>query len=139
MRGIKPDYNKWTPQPKPEKKEKPKYTIAKQSSKAKAKNDEKRQMAMELDKFCKEWYNTHETKRCYECNGRILVYTKMNGHHIIARRFQDKYNIDLSLNADNMVLLCMTCHSKVETNIDHAPRVKELTEKTLKEFEQYLI
>lgn len=138
MKGI-PFTPSFRPQPKPEKKEKKSYQIPKQSEKAKAKNDEKKEMAIELDKFCKQWYLDHPTKRCYECDSRIIVYTKMNGHHLIPRRDADKYNIDISLNAENLVLLDLTCHSKCETNIEFAPKTKALTEETYKKFEKYLI
>lgn len=139
MKGIEPNYNNFRPQPKKEKVEKVYKGINKMSDKAKAKKDEKKSDAIELHKYCLQWYEEHPTKRCYECDGRILIYTKMNCHHLIPKKDQDKYSVDLTLNTDNMVLLCLQDHSKCETNIDHAPRTKELTEQTYKAFEKYLI
>ncbi len=129
----------WFPQPKPEKIEKKYAGIAKMSAKTLAKKDEKKAEAIELFKYCQAWYDGLFHKKCFECSGAVPVYSKLNGHHIIARRFQDRYNIDLSLNSDNMVLLCRTCHSKVEVNIDHAPKTKELTEIVYKRFEKNLL
>lgn len=137
MKGKEPDYNRFNPQPKPEKKEKPKYAIRKVSEKAKAKKVEDKETAIRLQQFGRDWYDSHPTKRCYECDERILVYTKMNGHHIIPKRDQDRYSVDITYNPKNMVLLCFADHSKCETNIDFAPKTKELTQKTLEFFEQY--
>lgn len=139
MRGIPFNPNRFNPQPKAAKVEKVHKGIAKVSEKTKARQESKKSEAIELSKYCQEWYDRHPTKSCYECGNKIMHYTKVNGHHLIGKRFQEKYNIDISCNENNLVLLCLTDHSKCETNIDHAPRTKELTEKTYKAFEKYLI
>lgn len=138
MKWIPYKPNELKPIPKPEKKEKKTYKINKISEKAKSKKDEKREQAIKLEAVCKEFYNSHPTKRCYECNERILVPTKMSYHHLLPKKFQDKYDTDITFNPDNLVLLCFKDHSKCETNIDFAPRTKELTAYTYQQFEKYL-
>lgn len=139
MRGVEPNYNKFNPMPKVAKVEKVYKGINKVSPKKEAQKEQKKQEDIELSKFCQEWYDRHPTKRCFECDNKIFNYKPHNGHHIIGKKYADKYNIDIVCSEENLVLLCLTDHSKAETNIDHAPKVKELTEKTYKAFEKYLI
>ncbi len=139
MRGIEPDYSKWNPQPKKEKIEKKYAGINKISSKALAKKDEKKQLAIELDKAARTWYDSHPTKKCIECGQPILFYTKMNCHHGISKKDADLYNIEIALNPDVMILVCLNDHSKAETNKDFCPKIKAEEDRIKKEFEKYLI
>ncbi len=139
MKGIPFNPNRFNPQPKPEKAEKKYAGIAKQSTRALAKKDEKKQLAIELDKACRDWYDNHPTKRCIECDQSILYYTKMNCHHGIPRKDCGLYNIDIILDPRNMILVCFNDHSKAETNKDFCPKIKAEEDRIKKEFEKYLI
>lgn len=139
MIGREPDYNKFNPQPKKEKVDKVYKGINKMSDKAKAKKDEKRQYAIELDKACRAWYDNHPTKTCCECGCKILFYTKMNCNHLVKKKDAHKYNVDIVLDTNNMALTCFTCHSKAETNLYYAPETAKLIEEAYKYFEKYLI
>lgn len=75
---------------------------------------------------------------CYECGVTLPVFDKSLCHHIIPKRLQKKYSIDLD-NTDNGVLLCIDCHDQVELNIDKVPRVKKLTELQYKAYEPHLL
>jgi hypothetical protein len=75
---------------------------------------------------------------CYECGVTLKFFDKSLCHHILPKRFQKKYSIDLD-NIDNGVLLCLDCHDQVELNIAKVPRVKKLTELQYKAYEQFLL
>ncbi len=139
MKGIPFNPNRFNPQPKAAKVEKVYKGINKVSEKTKARQDEKKLLAIELKKFCDQWYESHPTKRCFECNSRILFPTKMNFHHCIKKSDADKYNIEIALNSDVLVLVCLEDHSKAETNDTFCPKIKAHTQQLKKEFEKYLI
>ncbi len=139
MRGIPFNPHRFNPQPKPEKKEKINKGINKVSEKTKARNEAEKEEYKGKDAFYRKWFDEHKTHKCYESGQSIFYYSMKNIHHIIPKRFQDKYSIDILTNPDNLVLLSLTDHSKAETNMDFCPKVKELTEQTYKAFEKYLI
>lgn len=132
------DPNRFNPQPKKEKVDKIYKGIAKVSPKQMIKNDAKKDEVKEHLKFYKEWWENHPNHCCYECGEQLLFHTPSNTHHLISKKDQDKYSVDITFNTELLVLLCFMDHSKVEVNIDFAPRVKQLTEETLNKFEQYL-
>lgn len=37
-----------------------------------------------------------------------------NFHHIIGKRFQSEYSIDITYNEKNIILVCLDCHSSIE-------------------------
>ncbi len=139
MIGRKPDYTKFNPQPKKEKVEKPYKGINKISEKTKARKEIEKAEYKGKEAFYKKWFDEHPDHKCYETGQPIFYFSMKHIHHIIAKRFQEKYSIDIITNPDNLVLLSLESHSKAETNIDFSPKTKALTELKYKEFEKYLI
>lgn len=139
MRGIEPDYNKFNPMPKAVKVEKVQKGIAKVSEKTKARKEVEKEEYKGKEAFYKKWFDQHPTHKCYETDQPIFYFSMKHIHHVIEKQFQDKYSTDIVTNPDNLVLLTLEVHSKAHTNMDFCPKVKELTEKTYKAFEKYLI
>ncbi len=139
MRGIPFNPNRFNPQPKAAKVEKVYKGINKISEKTKARKEIEKEEYKGKEAFYKKWFDEHPTHVCYETGETIFYFSMKNCHHIIAKRFQERYSVDIVTNPDNLVLLSLEVHSKAETNIDFAPKTKELTEQTYKAFEKYLI
>jgi len=104
-------------EPKPKKT----YTIPKVSKK-RAKKIEYQKKVLELDKeFYKEIYlaSPHWCQNC-GCKLPKEPQTFMFHHLLEKRNYPELRHIP-----ENIMILCLQCHSKAETNIDFAPKIKE--------------
>lgn len=106
-------------EPKPKKA----YTIPKISKKRKKKLEEQKDLLKLDEEFYKMvWLaSKHE---CQNCNCK-LPKTPYNWmfHHLLEKRNYPQYRHT----PENIMILCLECHSKAETNIDFAPKVKHRT------------
>lgn len=75
---------------------------------------------------------------CFECGIPIPFFDKRFVHHLIEKRLQNRYSINLD-NTENGVLACWTCHDQVMLNIDKTPKIKAATIIILQKYSQYLI
>lgn len=76
--------------------------------------------------YASVWDNRPYNHFCYECGAGIAEPHNYNFHHILAKAVYPQFRYT----EENIVILCLGCHSKVETMIDKCPKVKHLTEKT---------
>lgn len=106
-------------EPKPKKV----YVIPRVSKKRAAKIDQQKELLKLDEEFYKEVYaaSPHSCQNCF-CK---LPKTPMNFmfHHLLPKRHYP----ELRHVPENIMILCLTCHSKAETNIDFAPRIKQRT------------
>ena len=121
VRNLKANAN----EPKPKKV----YVIPKVSKK-RAKLIEQQKELIELDKeFYKEVYaaSPHVCQNC----GCKLPKTPYNFmfHHLLEKRNYPQFRHT----PENISILCLICHSKCETNIDFAPKIKERRSQAEKE------
>ena len=103
-------------EPKPKKT----YVIPKVSKK-RAKLIEDQKKTLEADKeFYKEIYlaSPHWCQNC-ECKLPKEPQTFMF-HHLLEKRNYPQFRYT----PENIMILCLMCHSKAETNIDFAPKIK---------------
>lgn len=127
------------PQPKQEKVLKAAKGINKVSPKKQAQKEIEKEEYKRKEEFYKKWFDEHPTHKCYETGQPIFYFSMKNIHHVVEKKYQDKYSIDIVTNPDNLVLLSLEVHSKAHTNMDFCPKVKELTEQAYKKFDKYLI
>lgn len=103
-------------EPKPKKK----YTIPKVSKKRQKKLEDQKEQQKLDEAFYKEvWAASPHS--CQNCNCK-LPKTPYNWmfHHILEKRNYPQFRHT----PENIAILCLECHSKCETNIDFAPRMK---------------
>lgn len=108
-----------------EKKVKPPYKgLAKKSAKKIAEEKESKELLKQDEEFYMEVWQASPNK-CWNCNGG-LGNTPHNYmfHHLLPKRSYPQFRHT----KENIAILCLTCHSKCETNIDFAPKIKALTE-----------
>lgn len=80
-----------------------------------------------LKKFYKNYWDDNQDRECYECGVELLVYKNWHIAHIVPKRDQKKYSIDITYNYDNICYLCFDCHSQFDNgNPKLTPRVAEL-------------
>lgn len=111
-------------EPKPVKK----YVIPKVSAKRK-KQMEQDKATLEQDKeFYKEIYaaSPHKCQNC-DCKLPKEPFTFMF-HHLLEKRNYPHFRYT----PENIMILCLECHSKAETNIDFAPKIKARREQVEK-------
>lgn len=115
-------------------------TIKRVSTKQKVKIEEKKELIKQDHQFYLDLFEKHPTKKCVECgvkiNGNPFSY---NFHHLVPKRLQDKYSVDIRHSRLNIALVCIDCHTQAELYIDKAPRIKNLTEIAKAHFEQFKI
>jgi 5-methylcytosine-specific restriction endonuclease McrA len=113
IRRIKEQAN----EPKPKKH----YVIPKVSKKRQKKLEDQKELLKKDEAFYKEVYAASPHK-CQNCD-RTLPRTPSNFmfHHILEKRNYPQYRHV----PENIAILCLECHSKCETNIDFAPRIKQ--------------
>lgn len=104
-------------EPKPKKK----YVIPKVSEKRK-KQIQKDKATFERDKeFYKEVY-TASPHKCQNCFRNLPRHPQtFMFHHLLEKRNYPQFRYV----PENIMILCLECHSKAETNIDFAPRIKQ--------------
>lgn len=103
-------------EPKPKKK----YTIPKVSKKRQKKLDEQKELLKIDESFYKEVWaaSPHKCQNC-DCKLPKTPYNWMF-HHLLEKRNYPQFRHT----PENIMILCLSCHSKAETNIDFAPKVK---------------
>ena len=80
-----------------------------------------------LSSFYKRYWDENEHRECYECGTKLLVYRNWHIAHIIPKRDQKKYSIDITYNPNNICYLCFDCHSQFDNgNPNKTPRVRDL-------------
>jgi 5-methylcytosine-specific restriction endonuclease McrA len=103
-----------------EPREKKKYVIPKVSKKRQKKLEEQKDLLKLDEEFYKMVWaaSNHE---CQNCNCRLpkTAYNWMF-HHLLPKAQYPQFRHTPC----NIAILCLECHSKCETNIDFAPRMK---------------
>lgn len=104
-------------EPKPVKK----YVIPKISKKRQKKLEEQKDLLKLDEVFYKEVWAA-SPHRCQNCDCKLpkSPYNWMFHHLLEKRNYPQFRHIP-----ENIMILCLGCHSKAETNIDFAPRIKE--------------
>jgi 5-methylcytosine-specific restriction endonuclease McrA len=104
-------------EPRPKKVPKP---IAKVSKK-RAKQIELDKITLEADKeFYKEVYLA-SPHACQNCGCKLPKEpSNFMFHHLLEKRNYSQFRYT----PENIMILCLECHSKAETNIDFAPKIK---------------
>lgn len=103
-------------EPKPRKT----YSIPKISKKRQKKLEEQKDMQKKDHDFYMEVWNAspHECQNCERKLSRIP--SNWMFHHLLPKAKYPQFRYEPS----NIAILCFTCHSKCETNIDFAPKIK---------------
>lgn len=98
-----------------------KYVIPKVSKKRQKKLEEQKELLKKDEEFYKMVWAASDN-RCQNCDC-TLPRTPSNFmfHHILEKRNYPQYRHT----PENVAILCLMCHSKCETNIDFAPRIKQ--------------
>lgn len=104
-------------EPKPVKK----YSIPKVSKKRQRKLEEQKDLLKLDEEFYKEVWSA-SPHWCQNCQVK-LPKTPYNWmfHHLLEKRHYPQFRHEPS----NIAILCLECHSKCETNIDFAPKIKQ--------------
>ncbi len=117
-------------EPKPKKK----YTIPKISKKRQKKLEEQKDLLKLDEVFYKEVWAASDNK-CQNCDCRLpRTPSNFMFHHLLEKRNYPQYRHVPA----NIAILCLTCHSKCETNIDFAPRIKLRRDEAEKNCENWL-
>lgn len=103
--------------PKPPKK----YVIPKISKKRQKKLEDQKEMLKLDEVFYKEVW-TASPHVCQNCDCKLprVPYNWMF-HHLLEKRNYPQFRHS----PENIMILCLECHSKAETNIDFAPKIKQ--------------
>lgn len=117
-------------EPKPKKK----YVIPKISEKRK-RQIENDKATLERDKeFYREIYAASPHK-CQNCDCKLPKEPQtFMFHHLLEKRNYPQYRYI----PENIMILCLECHSKAETNMDFAPRIRQRWEEAHKKSETWL-
>lgn len=104
-------------EPKPKKA----YSIPKVSKKRQKKLEEQKELLKQDEAFYKEIWAA-SANACQNCNCKLpkSPYNWMF-HHLLEKRNYPQFRHV----SGNIMILCLECHSKAETNIDFAPKVKQ--------------
>lgn len=84
--------------------------------------------------FYQQYWNRYSDRYCVECGIELKKFNRWHIHHLIPKKNWKDYEEDIVYNDDNCVFVCLECHSKAETNLDHTPKVTDLTKKVLLQF-----
>lgn len=104
-------------EPKPKKK----YVIPKVSKKRQKKLEEQKELLKQDEEFYKEVWAASDN-RCQNCDCKLpRTPSNFMFHHLLEKRNYPKFRHT----PENIAILCLECHSKCETNIDFAPRIKQ--------------
>jgi len=97
-----------------------KYIIPKVSAKKKAKLEIEKQTLQKDKEFYQEVYNASPHK-CQNCDCKLPKQpSNFMFHHLLEKRNYPQFRYT----PENIMILCLECHSKAETNIDFAPKIK---------------
>lgn len=104
-----------------EPKQKKQYVIPKVSKKRQKKLQDQKVLLEKDEEFYKEVYAASPHK-CQNCDCKLPRNpSNFMFHHLLEKRNYPQYRHV----PENIMILCLTCHSKAETNIDFAPRIKQ--------------
>jgi len=82
-----------------------------------------------LEEFFKKYWDEHPIKKCYECGTNLYTYKNWHLHHLIPKRKQKEYNVDITFNPDNIIYVCLECHSDADHNaMRNTPKIQMLYE-----------
>lgn len=109
--------------PKPKKK----YVIPKVSKKRLKKLEDQKELLKLDEAFYKEVWaaSPHKCQNC-DCKLPKTPYNWMF-HHLLEKRNYPQFRHV----PENIMILCLECHSKAETNIDFAPKIKQRRDHSL--------
>lgn len=113
--------------PKPVKR----YSIPKVSKK-RAKKILEQKATQEADKefYLEVWRAVPH--RCYNCRCKLPKEpSNFMFHHLLPKHIYPQFRYEPL----NIAIVCLECHSKCETNIDFAPKVKQMRDDVLKLYE----
>ena len=104
----------------------PTYGMRRVSEKAaKKKEDDKELLAKDKLFYAEVWRNN--LHKCENCGcGLGNTWKPFNFHHLLPKADYPQFRH----NPDNIAVLCLTCHSKCETDISFAPAMQQLTKET---------
>lgn len=92
-----------------------------------------------IDKM-KEFFLSVWSKRTHYCNvcGKGLGNEPhtYNFHHIVAKQRQKNYSIDITYDEKNIFIVCLDCHSVIESGIGPLS-LTLVKDKLLREYEKY--
>lgn len=99
-----------------------KHYVIPKVSKKRQKQLQDQKVTQEKDAtFYKEIYAASPHK-CQNCDCRLpRTPSNFMFHHLLEKRNYPQYRYV----PENIAILCLECHSKCETNIDFAPRIKQ--------------
>jgi len=104
-------------EPKPVKR----YQIPKVSKKRQKKLEDQKDLLIKDEEFYKEVYAASPHK-CQNCDCKLpRTPSNFMFHHLLEKRNYPQYRHT----PENIMILCLECHSKAETNIDFAPRISQ--------------
>ena len=97
------------------------YVIPKISKKRQKKLEAQKDILKQDEEFYKEVWaaSPHKCQNC-DCKLPKTPYNWMF-HHLLEKRNYPQFRHV----PENIMILCLECHSKAETNIDFAPKIKE--------------
>jgi len=105
-------------EPRPPKQRKP---IAKISKKRQKQIGANKELLKKDEEFYKEVYAASPHK-CQNCDCKLpKTPSNFMFHHLLEKRNYPQYRHV----PENIMILCLECHSKAETNIDFAPKIKK--------------
>lgn len=98
-----------------------KYVIPKVSKKRQKKLEEQKELLKQDEEFYKEVWAASDNK-CQNCECK-LPKTPYNWmfHHLLEKRNYPQFRYV----PENIMILCLECHSKAETNIDFVPKIRQ--------------
>lgn len=97
------------------------YVIPKVSPKRKKLLEDQKILQKQDEEFYKEVY-TASPHKCQNCDcGLPKTPSNFMFHHLLEKRNYPEHRHT----PENIMILCLTCHSKAETNIDFAPKIKQ--------------
>jgi 5-methylcytosine-specific restriction endonuclease McrA len=101
--------------PKPKKQ----YRIPKVSKKQKEKIKEQKELQKRDEEFFKKIYAA-SPHQCQNCGCRLpKTPSNFMFHHLLEKRNYPQFRYE----PENVMILCLECHSKAETNIAFAPKI----------------
>lgn len=82
---------------------------------------------IKLQEFFKEYWDKYKKRECYECGIPLYNYRNWHLHHVIPKRFWKNYKTDIVFNEDNIVYVCLDCHSDADHNaMKNTPKIEKL-------------
>ena len=101
----------------------------------------KKKSNAEVDKmrefFMSIWKKRHHY--CFICGVSLGTEPRSyHFHHVIGKRHQCDYNVDISYDENNIILVCLDCHTNVENGYEPLS-VKSMKSKLLDSYSEHKI